>query len=259
VSKQVHIVKSSCRRTAALVAMLVISPCMAAAQTEPALSGVWVLDSTGEATGDAYGEVRIVRQGDDGLRLSMIDYGTAWVGGAFRNVVRVMPWTFRYDSWGPRRGGSTSSQPRTKARWNGGTLVLGKLTERGTGDFVWLWNLSEDARRLTQRQGAASWSEVTHETVVQGESLSFLRASHEDAATSSLPSLMDRLRAVLPAAGEILVRVNIDEASVTVSCPAHDCKIVQFQFGRQTGARALRRGEPLALSIDAEIRVEPLP
>jgi hypothetical protein len=256
---KVRMVSARCSCMASLAAMVAISPCVAVAQTEPVLSGAWVLDSSGGAAGDTYGELRIVRQNADGLQLMMVDYGTAWLGGTFRAVLRVMPWTFRYDSWAPRRGGRTSSQPRTRARWSGRTLVLGKLTERGTGDFVWSWNISDDGRRLIHRQGATGWSDGAQDAEARGDSVSFRRVPRGSESGPAFGTLVERLRAAVPSAGEIAVRVNPDASGLIVSCPASDCRIVQFQSGAQTGASRLMRGESLPLSLDAEVRVEPLP
>ena len=203
----------------ALASAMLALPAAALAQAPGGFSGVWVLDSDRRAAGDVYAEFRIVRQNESELWLTMIDYGTAWISGSFRDVVRIMPWTFRFAAWGPRRGSPASSQPRTRVRWSATNLVLGKLTERGTGDFVWIWSLSDDQMKLTQRDSPRPWTEDLGDDVVQGDGLTFLRASPTHESPTSLGVMAARMRQVLPSVREIAVRVSPDASNLLVSAP----------------------------------------
>lgn len=70
----------------------------------PVAAGLWGLDLEHEQNRDVYGEIRVARETEDSVYVSMVDYGAAWVDGAFRTVLRVIPWTFRVGRWRPRRG-----------------------------------------------------------------------------------------------------------------------------------------------------------
>jgi hypothetical protein len=236
---------------AAVATALFVLP--VAAQEQGDVSGVWVLDS-GNVAGEVYGELRVVRKDSEAVRISMIDYGTAWIDGAFRGVLRVMPWTFRFDAWGPRRGAATSSQPKAMARRVGSSIVLCKLTERGNGDFVSLWTPSEDGRALIQRASARSCAESVAVKGVADAGLRFVRASTADDSPSSQGALLERLRSVVPVVGEITVRASADLSTLIVGCPTTDCRIVEFHSGIQTGARQLPRGTTATLVFGVEPR-----
>lgn len=240
--------KSAHWYVAGIACVLITLPAVAAAQVPGPFAGVWVLDSEEEAS-NVYAEVRVVRQADNELRLSMVDYGTAWIGGEFRTVVRIMPWTFRVDAWGPRRGAETSTQPKTRVRISATHLVLGKLTERGNGDFVWVWRLSDDRGQLTHWESRKSWADEPGDGPMRGDGLKFVRASSRDAS----PKPIEVART------DIMIRVSPDASSLLASCPAANCRLVEFHSGRQTGTRVLPKGEWITLSLDAEIRIEPVP
>lgn len=235
------IMNAAIGRIVTLACALSALPAAAMAQAPTMYSGVWVVEASDTDARDVYGEVRVVRHVDNELRLSMIDYGTAWIGGAFRGVVRIMPWTFRFDDWGPRRGLPGSSQPRTRARLSGGRLVLAKVTERGNGDFVWVWDLSENQTRLAQWESPRSWGQELGDGPVREGAVLFTRTSPPENSTG------------------IVVRLDIEGAGLLAHCPTSDCRIVQFQSGRQIGVSALPKGQPLAIPLDAEVRIEPVP
>src|SRR5687767_354401 len=125
----------------ALLALAQSTTSALTSQTTPNFSGVWLLDMTRKDAREAFAEVRVVDQAAEEVRLTMIDYGAMWVEGAFRGVVRFTPWTYRFGSWGPRRGGPSSTQPITRARWSENDLVLVKSPGESFG-HTWLWRTS---------------------------------------------------------------------------------------------------------------------
>ena len=203
-------------------------------QAQVDFSGAWIIAS-GQEDGDTYGELRVVRPAADAIRVSMIDYATAWVDGAFRPVVRIMPWTFTLNEWAPRRGGSASRQPRARARYAGETLVLEKSTDSGNGNFLWTWRVDHSGGRLVHHDGARQANDVTE----------FHRLIDVDAL------------APLDAIGNIHVRPALDRGLLQITCPIADCSVIQFQSGIQVGVRKLPRAETIEIALDSEVRIEP--
>jgi hypothetical protein len=207
--------------------ILGVLPLLASTQAPTDFSGVWVLDSSPTDT-RAYGEIRVVRQSPEAVRVTMIDEGTAWIDGRFRDVVRIMPWTFSWNEWAPRRGGPYSSQPRARARWAASSLVLEKSTDRGAGDLVRHWRLDSRDESLIERVGSID--------------ARFTRLSDH---------------AAVPQRAGISVQVSADLSTVRISCPAIECRVVEFFSGRSTGAAALPPGTERTYPVDAELRIEP--
>jgi hypothetical protein len=244
---------------AALSAALLSAPLPALAQSAAPFDGVWVLDHARRNALDVYGEVRVVDASEDAVRLTMIDYGAAWIEGAFRGVVRVVPWTFPVGHWAPRRGGEESRQPLARARLTSDGLVLAKRTVYGNGDFVWVWNAGADGGELTHRGTDQPWDADFAVRPPEGIRFHFLRASGDSASVTGLPRRVSDLAGSIPLVDEIVVRVSADAASLLVTCPRQNCRIVELESGVTVGSRPVPRGTVGVIPIHSEAIVEPAP
>jgi hypothetical protein len=90
------------------------------------------------------------------------------------------------------------------------------------------------------------------------DGLRFVRALSADDSALLLYAVLARLRSVVPTVSEVRVSVSTDLSNLIIQCPVTDCRIVEFQSGRQTGTSALKRGTSVAMALDVEIRVEPV-
>jgi hypothetical protein len=245
-------------------ALLCAASTLASAQTSaPApttFAGVWALDAARKSRLDVYGEVRLVEASETEIRLTMVDYGSAWVAGAFRGVVRLVPWTFTFGRWAPRRGGEESRQPLARARSAEPGLVLAKRTVYGNGDFVWVWTVDGEGNQLVHHETDQPWSADFTARPPEGNRSYFLRASPSDsAAASSLAARLAQLAGSIPVVDEIHVRLSADLQTLLVSCPMQDCRIVELESGRQVGSRPLPRGTIARVPIHTEGIVQPEP
>ncbi len=211
------------------------------AQADVDFSGLWVLDRSDVR--DVYGEIRIIHQTKKEVGLTIIDYGSAWIVDAFRGVVHILPWTFRFDQWGPRRGPPDSKQPKTRAQSRGPRVVLEKSTFSGNGEFTWVWSLDDSRTELLQSQGSSN--------------IYFLRSSPNDPAFASMVQRLTQSGALGSDPPKINVRVNDDSTAVLIDCPEHDCRIVQFENGSRIGTRLLKKGAVAALPLQSEAMIEP--
>ena len=241
-------------------AVLACLPAIGVAQSRPDFTGAWVLDAAGHGSRDVYGELRVIRQTNDAVHVTMVDYGSAWIEGSFRGVVRLVPWTFPFGWWAPRRGTEESEQPLAHARRTGDRLVLAKATAHGNGDFVWVWSLSGDGAALLQQETDQRWDADFDARPPAGVRTSFQRASLEDTVSSaSIRARLARLARTMPVAAEITVRVAGDLTTLLVSCPRQECRIVEMDSGVQVGSRVLARGTVGVIPVHREARIEPQP
>ncbi len=226
----------------------------------PDVRGVWVLDPVHAGPGDVYGELRIVEQPGDAIRLTMVDWGQAWIDGAFRDVVRLTPWTFPLGRWAPRRGAEDGPQPLARARQTGDRLVLAKSTAHGTGDFVWVWRVAHDGCGLLHTETARAWDADFAARPPEGRPLCFQAALSDDsAAEASVASRLRKLEHSGRVAAGIDVRVTADRSALRITCPHQDCRIVRLEAGVRTGTRPLARGTTAQLPVHSEAVIEPVP
>lgn len=233
--------------------MLAASP---SAQGERRVAGLWLLDTDRSGDQDVYGEIRLIRQSDAELTMTLADYGSAWIEGAYRDIVSIRPWTFRFGRWGPRRGPADSKQPRTLARWSGSRLVLAKMTFSGSGEFVWLWSVHDEGRTLLHQSTRRSWDDDFGARRAEGTETYFARVNADDPA---LVTIGDRLRrrADGTSRATIVVSANSDATLLFAACPDHACVIGSIVNGRRTGSRGIPRGEAVLLPLDSESVIEP--
>ena len=245
---------------AALVLGCLAHPSSLASQSTAPFSGVWVLDPARKTPLDVYGEVRVVEQRTDDVLLTMVDYGSAWIEGAFRPVVRLVPWTFPFGHWAPRRGGPDSQQPLARSRLTAEGLVLAKLTVYGNGDFVWVWQLGEGDGELTHRGTDQPWNADFGARPPEGHPDWFVRATLAD--STSAGSLEQRIAALAPisaASPEIVMRLSADASTFLVTCPRQNCRIVELTSGRRVGDRPVPMGATASIPVHTEVIIEPVP
>jgi len=126
------------RRLAAVFATLAATS--AAAQEKPDFSGVWLIDAS-RSERDVYGQMRIVTQSDTAIEMTALQYS------AYSKAWNIIPWTFRINRWGPRRGGEQSLEPIVQARWDGGKLIAVKSPGESYS-VLWIWSLAADGREM---------------------------------------------------------------------------------------------------------------
>jgi hypothetical protein len=228
------------------------------AQGDRSVAGLWRLDVERSDARDVYGEIRLIRQSDTEIAMTLADYGSAWIAGAFRGIVSIRPWTFRFGRWGPRRGPAESKQPRTLARRSGSHFVLAKMTFSGSGEFVWLWSIHDEGDTLLQQDTRRSWDEDFTVRHAEGTKTYFVRVRPHDAALASLGDRVVRGGSVAPSSSHIVISANADATTLFATCPEHDCVIGSIENGRRTGARALPEGEAAQVPLDSEVVIEPV-
>jgi hypothetical protein len=217
------------------------------AQSAPDFSGVWILDlDRTDDVRDMYGEIRVIRQTEKQISLTMVDYGAAFVDGAYRKVVRLVPWTFRFGRWGPRRGPADSKQPRTRAEWSGQHLVLAKSTFSGNGEFVWVWDRSD--RTLTHIETRKTWDNDFQARPAEGIQTYFLSTHANDPALLSLGAKLKT---------DIVVNVTEDISAIQVQCPTQNCTVVILDNGTRVGSRPLPKGQMMTLPLESEVIIQP--
>jgi len=182
-----EVIESAVRRLVCrtVCAVLVLLPVAVTAQSRPDFTGVWVLDAGRKDARDVYGELRVIQQTGEAVRLTMVDFGSAWIQGSFRGVVRFVPWTFPLGWWAPRRGPEDAQQPLARGRLAGGRLVLAKASAQGNADFVWVWSLAGDGSQFVHQETEQSWDSDFDARPPEGGRTYFLHASVRDTVSAA--------------------------------------------------------------------------
>jgi hypothetical protein len=239
-------------------ALLMLLPALLSAQSGDRFGGVWVLDPSRRDAGDVYGELRVVEASNRDVRVTMVDYGSAWTQGAFRGVVRFVPWTFPHDRWAPRRGPEESQQPLARARRAAGKLVLAKATAHGNGDFVWVWSHSPDGQELLHQGTDQRWDADFEARPAEGKRIHFRRAAADDSLSEvSLRGRLSDLAGSIPVTMDIIVRLSPAGTAFLVSCPHQECRVVELESGVEVNSRPLRMGSVGVIPLHSEARIEP--
>lgn len=228
-------------------------------QDASGFSGIWVADPADQGI-DIYGEVRVVHEGEDAIEMAMLDFGVSWQEevGAYVGRLAIMPWTFRFGRWGPRRGPDDSMAPQARGRWSGEDLVLAKRTASGSGDFVWLWSLEEDGGELVHLETLRNWDSDFAQRP-SGTELRFRRTTGEDPALGLFNREGGSVAGRPKISAVFDVRISEDQTEILVSCPAQNCRVADFERGREARSRALPMGEVAHVPFGVEVHIGAVP
>jgi hypothetical protein len=240
---------------AAAIAELAVLPL--SAQTHPDFGGVWLVDMARKDAREVYAELRVIEQTPEPMQLTMVDYGAMWTGGAFRAVVRFTPWTYRFGSWGPRRGRPGSTEPITRARWSGDDLVLVKTPGQPAG-HTWVWKISDDRAEVVQHETAQSWDSDFSVRPPEG-GRTYLRRAQGPVRMDSIGRLDAALGRIVTEFIPMTISIAPDRREMRATCLEHDCMIVELRSGVEVGSRPLPRGSTASIPIPAEGIIKPVP
>ena len=227
----------------------------ASAQTHPDFSGVWSVDVS-RSSARAYGQVRVVTQTPDVVQMVAIQrsspFRDSWVASGAKYVPEfdIVPWKFRLNRFGPRRGGDTSHEPLTQARWEGDSLVAFKQIEAHS--FVWIWTLVDERHML-----AESFDRVSPQFDFKRASLGGRQPTSQHVYTKVPTSdLCDTCDLVVDASG--LHPATADARGVTfrlstaaaamATCRDSSCQLIGTGTQRIIGG-----GETVSLSLDPDV------
>jgi hypothetical protein len=140
------------RQTFALVlALLWGLPLRAHAQQKPDFTGVWLLDTSRSERGGVYGQIRVITQTATEIDLTVLHYA------GHSKDWNVIPWRFRIDRWGPRRGGERSREPVVQARWDRDKVIAVKSPGQSYS-VLWIWTLVAGGNEMLVE--AVNWTQI---------------------------------------------------------------------------------------------------
>lgn len=207
----------------------------------PDFSGVW-LDNTER------GSMRVIRQTAEAVEMTIFSRQIDYV-----NEITINPWRYTFGRFAPRRGGPTSREPRTQARWEGDTLV--SLKSLGDYSIAWFFTLTNPNEMLIESlgHGVSATFDFQRASLPRGYSLErsvFTRApgSCEFGACEFTIERTGMTPVPPDAAGVTFLLMNPSTVQVT-------CRQAACQVKNNNGLHpqiALRRGEMTRLSIVAD-------
>jgi hypothetical protein len=137
------------------VALILVCLCgllpLVHAQRKPDFTGVWVLDTSRSESDGVYGQMRVIAQTVTAIDMTALHYA------GHSKTWNVIPWRFRFDRWGPRRGGERSREPVVQARWDGDKVVAVKSPGESYS-ALWVWTLSAGGNEMLVE--AVNWTRI---------------------------------------------------------------------------------------------------
>jgi hypothetical protein len=241
------------RITAAAMLMVALSATPARAQQRPDFTGVWMLDaSRSEATG-VYGQVRVIAQTDAAIEMTAIhyaDYSKSW---------NVIPWAFRINRWGPRRGGERSREPIVQARWDGEKLIAVKSPGESYS-VLWVWRLAAGGNEMFV--DAVGWTSLPRDFTFKEASIPaayarnrYVYVKRPADACVDCPFAVDE-SGVHADDGAHAVTFQLRGGDLNVTCRATECALMEIVAGRRDTPRTRAAGGSATMSLSAQTVIE---
>jgi hypothetical protein len=221
------------------------------AQRKPDFSGVWEVDVARSDDAPIYGHMRIIKQTDTEVDMTAVSYD-----GKLFNIV---PWQFRFNRWGPRRGGERSREPLVQARWDGEKVIAVKAPGESYS-VMWIWSLSRDGKEMTVE--SLNWTSIPTDFDFKESSIPAVYARSNSVYTRSTdgsgPFIVDG-RGVTwgeDDRAKLSFRLQSDATALSIQCHAKECKFSNIVAGRRQDPRTRLSGGVVAVEVASQTVIE---
>jgi hypothetical protein len=213
----------------------------ATAQASSDFSGVWVLDeSRSEATG-VYGQMRIIKQSPTLVEMTAIH--------AVSDLINVIPWQFRMNRWGPRRGGEESREPLVQARWDGEKLIAVKAPgENYSG--LWIWSLESAGQEMVVE--AINWTSIPTDFNFKEAMIPAAYARYKYVYTKKPASDICATCNFTVGDGKVSFQVQEDLFDLAVTCHVKECELIDVVAGKRGSSRKRSQGGVAHISLSSQ-------
>jgi hypothetical protein len=225
------------------------------AQQKPDFTGVWVLDPSRSERGGVYGQTRVITQTAteiDMTALHYADYSKAW---------NIIPWRFRFDRWGPRRGGERSREPVVQARWDGDKVIAVKSPGQSYS-VLWIWTLVAGGRDLLVE--AVNWTQIPGDFDFREASVpaayarsKYVYVRRPDGSCADCFFALDE-QGVHADVSEHAVAFQLTGGvpEVAVECRAAECSFIEIVAGRRGSRRTRAAGGIAKVALSSQTVIE---
>jgi hypothetical protein len=228
------------------------------AQNNPDFSGVWILDPSRSDSQEVYGQMRVIKQTPAEIDMTAIHYA------GYSDVLNVIPWTFRMNRWGPRRGGERSREPIVQARWDGKKLVAVKSPGQSYS-VMWIWALSDAGNEMLVE--AINWTYIPTGFAFKESSIpsAYTRRKYVYVKSPPIDSCLDCFFTIneqgvtwtpQPGGQHVAFRLQSNAAELAVTCRAKECSFIDIISGSRSGSRKREAGGVATLSVAAQSVIE---
>jgi hypothetical protein len=244
------------RRTLALVfGLLWVAVPRVHAQQKPDFTGVWVLDTSRSERSGVYGQMRVITQTATQIDMTALHYA------GYSNAWNVIPWRFRFNRWGPRRGGERSREPVVQARWDGDKVIAVKSPGE-TYSVLWIWTLLAGGNEMLVE--AVNWTQIPSDfDFHEGSVPTAYRRSQYVYVRRSSDSCMDCFFAI----DEQGVHADVDGQAVAfqfpgsvtemaVMCRVTECAFMEIVAGRRDSPRKRAAGGIARVTLSSQTVIE---
>jgi len=238
-----------------LIAAFVWSLCLQApelrAQRKPDFTGVWEVDIARSDPGD-YGHMRIIKQTETGVDMTAVSYD------GYSKLFNAVPWQFRFNRWGPRRGGERSREPKVQARWDGEKVIAVKAPGESYS-VLWMWSLSADGNEMTVE--SLNWTYIPTDFNFKESSIpsAYVRSRFVYTRTVNAGAFVVDGRGVIWNEDErapLSFRLQSGATELSVQCRARECKFFNIVSGHREDPRKRSSGGQATIEVASQTVIE---
>jgi hypothetical protein len=210
-------------------------------QASSDFSGVWVLDEgRSEATG-IYGQMRIIKQSPTMVEMTAIHSDS--------KLINIIPWQFRIDRWGPRRGGEQSPEPLVQARWDGEKLIAVKAPGQNYS-VLWIWSLESAGNEMVVE--SINWTSIPTDFNFKETAIPAAYARYKYIYTKKPASDICATCNFRVPAWKVSFQIQEDFFDLAVTCHAKECELIDVVAGKRGSSRKRSQGGVAHISLSSQ-------
>jgi hypothetical protein len=212
-----------------------------AGQASSDFSGVWLLDENRSETKGVDSQVRIVKQSPTLVEMTSIHSAA--------DIINVVPWQFRMDRWGPRRGGEQSREPIVQARWDGEKLVAVKAPGENYS-VLWIWSLDSARNEMTVE--TVNWTSIPADFNFKEATIPAAYARFKYIYTKRPPSETCATCNFTLGDGKVSFQIQEDLFDLAVTCHVKECELIDVVAGKRGYSRKRSQGGVAHISLSSQ-------
>jgi len=225
------------------------------AQQKPDFTGVWVLDPSRSERGGVYGQMRVITQTAADIDMTALHYA------GYSKAWNIIPWRFRFDRWGPRRGGERSREPVVQARWDVDKVIAVKSPGESYS-ALWIWTLVAGGNEMLVE--AVNWTQIPRDFDFREASVptAYVRSKYvyvrrpNDSCTDCLFAI-DEQGVHLDVNGQAMAfQFTGSVTEVAVMCRAAECAFAEIVAGRRDSPRKRTAGGIAKVALSSQTVIE---
>jgi hypothetical protein len=179
-------------------------------------------------------------------------YSQAW---------NIIPWRFRFDRWGPRRGGERSREPVVQARWDGDKVIAVKSPGESCS-ALWIWTLVAGGNEMLVE--AVNWTQIPRDFDFREASVpaAYVRSKYvyvrrpNDSCTGCFFALDEQGVHPDEHGQAVAFQLTGSVTEMAVMCRAAECAFMEIVAGRRDSPRKRAAGGIAKVALSSQTVIE---